>query len=145
LPLVAGIVFSPVHDTLLFLHILCAFLLIAAIVMYSAFVLGGPVDRRGLAIAGVLSAVGGMGVILFGIWLAIYVKGVEPWDGWVLGAIVLWAAGFGMSSQPEKALKAAAGDAPASVKIPSRDALFHWAAATAFLGMLVLMVWKPGA
>ena len=132
-------------DTLLFLHILSAFLLISAIVMYSAFVLGGPVDKRGLAIAGVLSAIGGMGVIAFGIWLAIYVKGVEVWDGWVLGAIVLWAAGFGMSSQSEAALKAEAGEEPASVKIPSRAALFHWAAATAFLGMLVLMIWKPGA
>jgi hypothetical protein len=134
-----------VHDTLLFLHVLAAFLLISAIVMYSSFVLGAPVDKRGLAIAGVLSGVGGVGVLLFGIWLAIYVKGVEPWDGWVIGAVVLWAAGFGMSSQPEKALKTAAGDEPGSVKIPSRAALLHWAAATAFLGMLVLMVWKPGA
>ena len=133
------------HDTLLFLHILCAFLLISAIVMYSAFVLGGPVSRRSLGVAAVLSAVGGMGVLLFGIWLAIYDEGVEPWDGWVIAAVLIWAAGFAMSSQSEAALKAGVGEEPASVPIPSRATLFHWAAATMVVLLLIDMVWKPGA
>jgi uncharacterized protein (DUF697 family) len=146
LPLVAGIVFSPpVYDTLLFLHILCAFLLISAIVMYSAFVLGGPVSHRTALVAGVLSAVGGMGVLIFGIWLAIYVKGIEPWDGWVIAAIVTWAAGFALSSQPEKAINEATGDEVASVSISSRATVFHWASSAMFVVLLVIMVWKPGA
>jgi hypothetical protein len=134
-----------VHDTLLFLHILCAFSLFAAITMYSAFVLGGPVSKRSLGIADVLSAVGGIGVLALGIWLAIYDTGVEVWDGWVLAAIVIWAAGFGLSSVSEAALKAEAGDEPAPVSIPSGKAIFHWVGATMFLLLLVVMIWKPGA
>ena len=35
--------------------------------------------------------VGLVGVITFGIWLAILRVEFHPWDGWVIGAIVLWS------------------------------------------------------
>ena len=38
----------------------------------------------------VLVAVGSIGVLIFGIWLAIDVDGYEVWDGWVIAALVLW-------------------------------------------------------
>src|SRR6476646_6935019 len=41
----------------------------------------------------VLVAVGSLGTIVFGVWLAISVDAVQLWDGWVIAAIVLWAIG----------------------------------------------------
>ena len=38
----------------------------------------------------VLIAVGSIGVLVFGIWLAIDGDGYEVWDGWVIAALVLW-------------------------------------------------------
>ena len=35
--------------------------------------------------------VGLIGAIAFGIWLAILRIEFHPWDGWVIGAIVLWS------------------------------------------------------
>ena len=133
------------YDTLLFLHILGVFALVAGIVMESAFVLGGPYNRRTLGVSGILTAVGGSAALVFGIWLAIYVKGYELWDGWILGALILFLAAMGISSIPEKALKEAAGDEPAGASIPSRAAMIHWLAVTLVVLILVLMIWKPGA
>ena len=36
-------------------------------------------------------AVGSLGTIVFGVWLAISLDAYQVWDGWVLAAIVLWA------------------------------------------------------
>ena len=79
------------YDTLLFLHVLTAFAIVATVVIFSAFALGLATDSRVLAVGNALWAVGGLGTLVFGIWLALYVKGYEIWDGWILGAIVLWA------------------------------------------------------
>src|SRR5687768_7434080 len=65
--------------------------LFGTLVVYSAYALGTPADGRVLAVGNVLWNIGGLGTIVFGVWLAIYVDGYEVWDGWIIGAIVLWA------------------------------------------------------
>src|SRR5581483_3011206 len=37
--------------------------------------------------------IGGLGTIVFGVWLAIVDDAYHVWDGWIVAAIVLWAAG----------------------------------------------------
>ena len=34
--------------------------------------------------------VGGLGTLVFGVWLAMDVDGYDLLDGWILGALVLW-------------------------------------------------------
>ena len=45
--------------------------------------------RVGMVATGA-TIVGLVGVIMLGIWLAILRVDFHPWDGWVIGAIVLW-------------------------------------------------------
>ena len=81
------------YDTLLFLHVLAAFALVATVVIFSAFALGASPDARVLTVGNALWTIGGLGTIIFGVWLALYVQGYEIWDGWIITAIVLWAVG----------------------------------------------------
>src|SRR3990170_3302986 len=80
------------YDFLIFVHVLSAFVLVATVVMYSAYAVGAPASAGDLRIAETLWNIGGLGTLVFGIWLAIDVDGYEVWDGWILGAIALWAA-----------------------------------------------------
>lgn len=88
------------YDMLLFLHALSAFVLVTAEVLFTVLLLTArrvesPVDGTGLfrlaRPGGIAVAIGSIGVLVFGVWLAIYVDGYELWDGWILAAIVLWA------------------------------------------------------
>ncbi len=86
------------YEWLLFLHVLAAFLLVAGLVAYGALVLGngGDAARRALAPPALaLWNVGGLGVLVFGVWLALEVDGYELWDGWIIAAIVLWLIASG--------------------------------------------------
>ena len=69
------------YHALLFFHVLSAFFLAAAAVIYSAFVLGSPVNRTTRLIAEILWSVGGLGTLLFGIWLAFNRPQYEIYDG----------------------------------------------------------------
>ena len=133
------------YDTLLLLHVLAAFALVATVVIFSAFVLGLATDSRVLALGNALWNVGGLGSLVFGIWLALYVKGYEIWDGWIIAAIVLWAIAteLGRRAQVGYVSLAAGGDA-ASVEV-RRAATMHWLRAVLVLALLVVMVYKPGA
>jgi len=69
------------YDTLLYLHVLAAFILVAANVTAWAMYVGtaggsrpSPLVRMA-PMGGLLGVVGSLGVLIFGIWLAIYVKG----------------------------------------------------------------------
>jgi hypothetical protein len=134
-----------VYDTLLLLHVLAAFALVATVVIFSAFALGLATDSRVLALGNALWNVGGLGSLVFGIWLALYVKGYEIWDGWIITAIVLWAIAteLGRRAQVGYVSLAAGGDA-ASVEV-RRAATMHWLRAVLVLALLVVMVYKPGA
>ncbi len=150
------------------MHILAAFALVGAIVVFwVALVALRRTDlpdqvlavARLLTVANVVVVVGLLGVIIFGIWLAIAIDGIEVWNGWVLAAIVLWAVAsetgrrtgpeFTPSLERAKEL-AAAGQAGPDTQLgqltrTQKGLLLHSIATVATLLVLVDMIWKPGA
>jgi hypothetical protein len=133
-----------VYDWLLFLHVLSAFALVATVVLFSAFALGAPLDSRILAVANALWAVGGLGVLVLGIWLAIYVKGYEVWDGWIITALVLFAIATELGRRAQLGFTAAAAGAEAAA-LSSEAMLMNWLRSVVVLALLVVMIFKPGA
>ena len=90
------------NDWILALHLLSAFALIGALVIFWTMIVAlwntdsttrvaslMTVSRVGT----VMIAAGSIGTIVFGIWLAISLDAFQVWDGWVIAAIVLWAMG----------------------------------------------------
>ena len=123
-------------DWLLFFHLLAAFLLAATIVMYSAVALGAAAPGRTLFVADRCWDVGGLGTLVFGIWLALKLDQYGFFDGWILGALALWFVATGLGQTVQRRI--ASGDT-------SAIAAMHWIRTLVVLGLLVLMVWKPGA
>jgi hypothetical protein len=131
------------YHALLFFHVLAAFLLGSAAVMYSAFVLGGPVNRTMRLVAEILWGVGGLGVLAFGIWLAFNRPEYEIYDGWIIAAIILWVLAMGSGARASQGVQPAGDDS--AVAIDRRTAFAHWMRIVWFTALLVVMVWKPGA
>ena len=141
------------YDWLLFLHLLAAFAAVATVVMFSAFSFGWTRDGRVLAVANVLWAIGGIGTIGFGVWLALYLDTYSITDGWIITAIVLWAVaselgrraqvGFAALSNP--GADAAAVGAETTAAGAGQAQLWHWLRSLAILALLVVMIYKPGA
>jgi hypothetical protein len=136
-----------VYDWLLFLHVLSSFALVATVVIFSAFALGTATDLRVLAVANFLWAVGALGTLVFGIWLALYVQGYEIWDGWIITAIVLWAIATELGRRAQLGYTAIAGTAEggAAAAEAQQATLMHWLRSLVVLALLVVMVYKPGA
>ena len=156
------------YEWLLFLHVLTAFALVAAIVLYTFIVL----TARGLEVPSeiarvfrlsrvgdVLIAVGSISVLILGIWLAIEVDRYKVWDGWIVAAIVLWIVFGAIGSRVGKHYDAArkrartlvaegrnAPDAELTgmMRSTTRTAL-QLTSAAIVLVMLVDMIYKPGA
>ena len=72
------------YHTLLFFHLIAAFLLAVTIVMYSAVALGATTSSRMLFVADRCWDVGGLGTLIFGIWLALNLDQYDFFDGWIL-------------------------------------------------------------
>lgn len=135
------------YDFLLFVHVLSAFLLVATVVMLSAFALGWTSDRWVLLVGSVLWAIGGFGTLIFGVWLALYVSGYEIWDGWIIAALVLWMIATELGRRAELGYRERAGAVGGAVAsgAASQASLFHWLRAVVVLALLVVMIYKPGA
>jgi hypothetical protein len=132
------------YDWLLFLHLLAAFLLVAGVAAYGVIVLGGaagPAARPVLAgPALAMWNLGGVGVLVLGIALAIEGDAYQPWDGWILAAIVLWFVASGAGGPLARGVR----DETAGRDRGRARVLFAvMAVATAML--LLDMVFKPGA
>jgi uncharacterized membrane protein len=153
-------------DWLLMLHVSSAFLLVgasftAAILNVLAIRAERPSEaalllgliRRALPVL----FLGVAGTLVFGIWLW-HEKGygIDQW--WLWGALVLWAianalggAGGRFQESARKLAEqlAASGDAQTpELRTLLRDTkgnALSWLAGAATLGVLVLMIWKPGA
>jgi hypothetical protein len=141
-----------VYDWLLFFHLLAAFLLMVTAVTYTAVALGAAAGGRTLFAADRCWDVGGLGTLVLGVWLALYLDQYEIWDGWIIGAIVLWLVTTGLGDTLRRRLADAEPGAPAAgggtamaVRLESRLALMHWLRTLGVIGLLVLMIWKPGA
>jgi uncharacterized membrane protein len=134
------------YETLLFLHVLGAFALVAGTTAMAPFVFGwgqAALERGGaarLAMTGsILSGVGAVLTLVLGLWLVQKV-GYSFFRFWILGALVLWAIAGYSNGQ-------VAGVARAVVKgeDDGRNLRSLWIAdALGAALLLVLMVWKPG-
>jgi len=156
------------NDWLLALHLLSAFALVAAIIVFwVAIVAIRRTDSPEQVVAAgrlfpaatAVVAIGSLGSIIFGVWLAIALDGVAVWSGWVIIAIALWAVGteMGRRSGPfyvaaidrAKELVAAGQTGPdaklAELGRSQQGLMLHSVASIALLLILVDMIWKPGA
>ena len=132
------------YDWLLFFHVLAAFMLVAGLAAYGVLLIeGGDVVRRVLARpAGALWNAGGLGVLVFGIWLALNVDGYELWDGWIIAALVLWAIATELGRRTREELRPAATGAG----MAERSAVVrHWLRVAVVIAFVIVMVYKPGA
>jgi hypothetical protein len=125
-----------VYDTLLFFHLIAAFLLAVTVVMYSAVALGATAPGRTLFVADRCWDVGGLGTLVLGIWLALYLDQYGFFDGWILLAIGLWLVATGLGASVQRRMAAEATGAIATM---------HWLRTVVVIGLLVVMIWKPGA
>ncbi len=127
-------------DTLLFLHLLSAAALFAAVFVFSAIALGARMDPGGVAVSLGLWRAGLVGVVVFGVALALDIDGHELWDVWVLIAFVLWFVSGGSGEQLPAAHRKAGGAA-----LPRAAVGAHWFTVVLVLLLLADMVWKPWA
>ena len=157
------------YDWLLFLHVLAAFALVGALVVFWTIgVVARNVDRPSESLryfrvampANILVGIGTVGTLIFGVWLAIERDEYQVWDGWVLGAIILWAISTELGRRGgtvyAEAAKLAArlsgegrGDEP-SVELRTllQDRRAMVLQALSSLGVLLIaidMIYKPGA
>jgi hypothetical protein len=127
-----------VYEWLLFFHVVAAFMVVIGLAAYGVVVFTGAAPvRAALAPALVLWNVGAVGVLVFGVWLAINVDGYEVWDGWVIAALVLWMAAGAAGGRLERSLRE--GDR----SVDPRVLVAIMALATTLL--LLDMIFKPGA
>jgi uncharacterized membrane protein len=132
-----------VYHALLFFHVLAAFFLGAGAVIYTAFVLGGPVNRPTRTVAEILWGVGGLGSLAFGVWLALNRPQYELWDGWIIAALVLWVLTMGFGARTSQGVQPAGDDS--AVAVDRRTRFAHWMRIVYVVALLAVMVWKPGA
>jgi uncharacterized membrane protein len=156
------------HDWLLFLHVASAFALVSALVLYTVLIavvwnkdVPGDVARLfGISKVGdVLIAIGSIGVLVLGIWLAIEDDNYQVWDGWVIAAIVLWFVMGALGSRTGKIYDATRERARTLVRdgnngpnaelramVQDRRGLWlHIAGIATVFVLLVDMIFKPGA
>ena len=157
-----------VHDWLLFLHVLSAFILVGALVLFTfliAFLWRTDLPRDIARVSGisrlgtVLVGVGSVGALILGVVLAFEANGYAIWDPWIVAAVIMWAAmgelgrrtGLAYDAAGAKAreLGAAGHDAPnpelGAMFRSSRGLIFHFATVTVLLLLLLDMIFKPGA
>jgi hypothetical protein len=156
------------NDWILALHLLSAFAMVGAVVLFWILIVAGwnidtpgavlrvgPIARVGVAAV----TIGAIGTIVFGLWLAISLEAYQPWDGWVIAALVLWAVAGGVGGRtakeynlaPKRAaeLQAAGQTGPDAELLAlnrTRTGLItHSVVTLAVLLLLIDMIWKPGA
>jgi hypothetical protein len=133
-----------VYDTLLALHLISAAITFITLVMFSAWAVGAPLTRGQFTLADMAWNVSGAGLLVFGVWLALNVDGYELWDAWILGAIVLLLVASFFGARARTPILAIL-DAGTGVASPTQVTIWHWLRTISVVGILVLMIWKPGA
>ena len=152
------------YDWMLALHLLAAFAVAAALVLFSVLVVAGrrmeTLEQTRLLFrlgpVGNPLIVGGMALtLLLGIVLAIDADTFSIWDGWVLAAIVLWALLFEVGRRSgvyyTAVQKLSETDGPevegevlARLRAPT-GARLHYATVALFVLLVLDMIYKPGA
>jgi uncharacterized membrane protein len=156
------------YDWLLFLHVLSAFALVGAEVLFTFLIAAlwrtdlpsdiarvSGISRLGTALVGAGSA----GTLVFGVILAFEADSYAIWDGWIIAALVLWVAFNEIGRRTGKAYDAVGKRALALVNEgrdapnPELGAAFRAPTPTwlhlsslAVVALLLLdMTFKPGA
>jgi hypothetical protein len=136
------------YSTLLFLHVTAAFTMVASVGLMLAVALALRSDRHSASalrlapVAAVLWPVGGLGAIVFGVWLALHDSQYSLGDGWIVAAIVLWVAGSAIGGRLSAGYRrlASGGAGPDPTSLAMNVALV-----VIVLAILVDMIYKPGA
>jgi len=149
---------------MLALHLLSAFAVAAALVLYSVLLVSGRRSRsleharllfRIAPVATPLIAAGTVLVMIFGVILAIDSDQFEIWDGWVIAGIVLWGllgavgrrTGAYHASVQELAARGGGvseNEGVARLRAPT-GAVLHVTTLVVFVLILLDMLFKPGA
>jgi hypothetical protein len=149
-------------------HVLSAFAFVSAIVLFWVLIVAvrridTPEETLRMEpivkVGNVAVAIGAVGTIVVGIYLAFAVGNYAIWDGWIVAALVLWAVAGGLGQRTGAAYmqgmnKAKELDA-AGRKGPDRELLalnrteaglmLHALTSLAVLLLLLDMIFKPGA
>jgi uncharacterized membrane protein len=156
------------HDWLLFLHVLAAFALVGAEVLFTFLIaalwrtdLPSDIARvSGISRLGsVLVGVGSVGTLVFGVILAFEADSYAIWDGWIIAALVLWLAFNEIGRRTGKAYDAVGArartlvnegrdtpNAELGVAFRAPKALsLHFSSLAIVLLFLLDMTFKPGA
>lgn len=148
------------YEALLVLHIASAFTFVSAYTMLSAlFVACLRVDGRARALAllrlarpaDALAWVGATGTLVFGFGLVLDTPIYDVLDGWIVGAFLLWLIAEEAIRREDllfrKGRQVVRAGGPAELRsvLLSRHALgLHLVGGAALLGLLIVMVYKPG-
>jgi hypothetical protein len=143
-------------------HLLSAFAVAAALVLFSVMVYSGR-RMTTLEETRLLFRVGPLGTILiaagigltfvFGVILAVHSNTFNIWDGWVIAGIVLWAAFAAVGQRTGKYYtdvqklvekEGTEAEALALLRAPT-GAMLHLATVGLFVLILLDMIFKPGA
>jgi hypothetical protein len=156
------------EDWVFALHLLMAATLVGSLVMswivvvalLSVHTPGATLSLHRVGMVGTATTVVGLvGVICFGIWLAILRDAFQLWDGWVIAAIALWLLAtiallrsfleYGKPVAKARALVASGQSGPdpeLTALNRTRSGLLLRALASAAIVLIVIdMIWKPGA
>jgi uncharacterized membrane protein SirB2 len=151
-------------DWMLALHLIAAFAVASALVLFSVLVYSGRrmttlEQTRALfrvAPTGNVLITAGLGLVLvFGIILALDSDAFEIWDGWIIAAIILLIVFGGVGQRAgayymdvQKLAEAPGGGNEAEVLARLRaptGAMLHFASVAVFVLILLDMIYKPGA
>lgn len=154
------------YDWVLSLHLLAAFAVASAIVLYSVLVFSGrrmtSLEQtrtlfRVAPIGTILIIVGSLGVIVLGVILALDsgYRDFHIWDPWIIAGIVLWALMTGVGQRTgayysgvEELSKSSDSGTEAAVierLQASTGANLHLLTVGLFLLIVLDMIFKPGA
>jgi uncharacterized membrane protein len=156
------------HDWVLFLHVLAAFALVGAEVLFTFLIaalwrtdLPSDIARvSGISRLGtVLVGAGSVGTLVFGVILAFEADSYAIWDGWIIAALVLWLVFNEIGRRTGKAYDAVGARARALVNeghdVPSAELAtafrspkalsLHLSSLAIVLLFLLDMTFKPGA
>lgn len=133
------------YDTLLFLHLLGAFIAFVTVGVFTAWGFGAPVQKGSFQLADWAWNISGALLLIFGVWLALYIDGYELWDGWILGALVLFGGTAAFGAWARRDVMELVTDEGSVSITGARVALWNWLRTASIVAILVLMVWKPGA
>lgn len=155
------------NDWILSLHLLSAFGMLGAQVVFTTMIVSlwrTESTRRVTSymlvsrIGTVMVIAGAVGTLVFGVWLSLAKEPYDIWDVWIVASLVLWLVAGALGGQGGTLYGNAALDAAklheqgieTSPELrtaygPSRAFWLHVAGTVLVVAILVLMVWKPGA